>query len=136
MSGMVLHLDPREARGGTQGMSATYVDLVVQEVGTGAVRPAATRTLADALSQLRFALPLALSALTIVPNVSTTVRQPEHDYFAIYEADSTTFNDQAAPVHHISELGWTTEQASAMRHKLSAFADDWNVPAMDAYDAL
>ena len=37
-------------------------------------------------------------------------------------------------VRDISELGWTTEKAAAMRHKFAAFADDWNDPAMDAYD--
>lgn len=37
-------------------------------------------------------------------------------------------------VRLVSELGWTTEQAAATRHKLAAWAEDWNDPAMDVYD--
>jgi hypothetical protein len=77
-----------------------------------------------------------MSALSVVPNVSTIVRQRDHDYIVIYAVDSATFHARATPGRSISELGWTTEQAAALRHKLSAWADDWNDPAMDAYDAL
>lgn len=36
----------------------------------------------------------------------------------------------------IADLGWTPEQAAAIRAQLAAFADDWDDPAMDVYDEL
>ena len=68
--------------------------------------------------------------------MSTTVRERDPSHVNIYTSDSATFNERAARVHYISELGWTTEQAATMRHKLAAWAEDWNDPAMDVYDAL
>jgi hypothetical protein len=92
-------------------------------------------TIADALS--RSALTIALvSALSIVPNATTAVRQHDHDYMVIYAGNSATFGARAAHARPISELGWTAEQAAAMRHRFAAFADDWDDPDMDVYDAL
>ena len=35
----------------------------------------------------------------------------------------------------LRDLGWTREQAKAVRAKLSSFAEDWDDPRMDVYDA-
>jgi len=103
-------------------------DLASQAVGGGLTRASVGRTISDALS--RRALPIALAgSLSVVPNVSTTVSEGD-------VSDSATFNERAARIHYISELGWTTAQAATMRHKLAAWAEDWNDPAMDVYDAL
>lgn len=36
----------------------------------------------------------------------------------------------------IAELGWSVSDALAMRARLSHFAEGWDDPAMDAYDAI
>jgi uncharacterized protein (DUF433 family) len=36
----------------------------------------------------------------------------------------------------LAELGWTKEQAASVREQLQPFADDWDDPSMDIYDAL
>jgi hypothetical protein len=106
---------------------------VPDQTTSGATRP--MRTLADALS--RRALPVALmSALAVVPNVSTVVRQHEHDFIVIFEGDSATLTAPRPKRHEISELGWTTEQAATVFASLAVFADDWDGPGMDAYDDL
>ena len=110
-------------------------DLASQAVGGGLTRASVGRTISDALS--RRALPIALAgSLSVVPNVSTTVSEGDLSHVNIYVSDSATFNERAARIHYISELGWTTAQAATMRHKLAAWAEDWNDPAMDVYDAL
>ncbi len=116
-------------------MSATYAELVNQVVGGSSTRPAGSRTIADALSRLGQSI-ASVRRPSIVVDVSASVRQREHDYINIYAGDSATFNARSMPARSISELGWTTERATAMRYKLAAWADDWNDPAMDAYDAL
>ena len=35
----------------------------------------------------------------------------------------------------IPELGWSTADAARVRQKFLAFAEDWDDPAMDGYDA-
>ena len=42
----------------------------------------------------------------------------------------------SAEVVDLSASGITLEQAANLRHRLSAFADDWNDPEMDSYDAI
>lgn len=37
---------------------------------------------------------------------------------------------------NLSEHGVDEEQAASLRGRLSAFADDWDRPEMEAYDAL
>jgi hypothetical protein len=132
---VVLHADRGRARRGVQLLSATYADLASREAASGLTRLSPGKSLADALSRL--ALPLALAGtLSIVPNVATAVRERESGQVHIYSRDSATFNEHSARTHHISELGWTREQAAAVRHQLAAWAEDWNDPAMDVYDAL
>ena len=36
----------------------------------------------------------------------------------------------------IQELGWTREQATAIRYRFAAFREDWEAPGMDVYDDL
>ena len=36
----------------------------------------------------------------------------------------------------IQELGWTREQATAIRYRLAAFREDWEAPGMEIYDDL
>jgi hypothetical protein len=36
----------------------------------------------------------------------------------------------------LAERGIAPEQAADLRHRLSTFAEDWQRPEMDAYDAL
>ncbi len=36
----------------------------------------------------------------------------------------------------IQELGWTQEDAAAIRYRLAAFRDDWEAPGMEIYDDL
>lgn len=43
------------------------------------------------------------------------------------------------PLHEpmtIADLGWTRENAAAVRGVFSAFAVDWDAPIMDEYDRL
>jgi hypothetical protein len=132
---MVLHAHRGRSGEGVQLLSATYAGLATQAAVGGLTRASAGRGIADALSRL--ALPIALAgSLSIVPNVTTTVRERDSSHVHIYASDSATFNEHAARVHHISELGWTREQAASLRHQLAAWAEDWNDPAMDVYDAL
>ena len=37
---------------------------------------------------------------------------------------------------NLSDRGVEPEQANDLRHRLSAFTEDWQRPEMDAYDAL
>jgi hypothetical protein len=36
----------------------------------------------------------------------------------------------------VSDLGWTKEEAQETRARLAALEEDWDVPGMEAYDAL
>jgi hypothetical protein len=36
----------------------------------------------------------------------------------------------------IASLGWSRAEAGAIRDQLRSFAEDWDAPGMDAYDAL
>ena len=36
----------------------------------------------------------------------------------------------------ISNLGWTQEEAADTYHRLRSFAEDWDAPGMERYDAL
>lgn len=36
----------------------------------------------------------------------------------------------------LGQRGISEEQAADLRHRLAAFAEDWDRPEMDAYDAL
>jgi hypothetical protein len=36
----------------------------------------------------------------------------------------------------IKELGWSQEQAVAIRTKLASFVEDWDDPRMDVYNGL
>jgi hypothetical protein len=36
----------------------------------------------------------------------------------------------------VADLGWSREEAAAVRGQLAAFEEDWDAPGMDAYDAL
>lgn len=46
-----------------------------------------------------------------------------------------TFLD-AASVVHLAPRGIAPAQAAELRARLKTFAEDWNRPEMDAYDAL
>lgn len=44
---------------------------------------------------------------------------------------------KSSPVQHlIQDLGWTREQAAAIRYRLAAFREDWEAPGMEIYDDL
>jgi hypothetical protein len=43
---------------------------------------------------------------------------------------------EAAVALTIDQLGWTPEEAAAIRASLSAFAPDWDHPSMSIYDGL
>jgi hypothetical protein len=36
----------------------------------------------------------------------------------------------------LAQRGISTQQAAELRHRLQAFAEDWDRPEMDVYDAL
>lgn len=36
----------------------------------------------------------------------------------------------------LEQAGWTQEEAAQIRAHLGSFAEDWDDPAMDVYDAL
>ena len=36
----------------------------------------------------------------------------------------------------IQELGWTCEEATAIRYRFAAFREDWEAPGMEIYDDL
>ncbi|HSH40305.1 MAG TPA: hypothetical protein VK993_16145 [Chthoniobacterales bacterium] len=46
-----------------------------------------------------------------------------------------TFLDRNAPID-LQSIGISAEHAAELRGRLRTFADDWNRPEMDAYDAL
>ena len=115
------------------------VGLTSATVGFAPDRPATSTTIEEAGPRLPMpvswvALPLAFAAaLSTVPGV---IHVTAADSTAIYERDNSTYNASSSRARSIRDLGWTTERAAAMRHKLAAFADDWSDPAMDAYDDL
>jgi hypothetical protein len=47
-----------------------------------------------------------------------------------------TFVSSSPGVVDLAARGIGPEQAADLRGRLAAFADDWNRPEMDAYDAL
>jgi hypothetical protein len=47
-----------------------------------------------------------------------------------------TFVSSPAQTVDLAERGVTPEQAADLRHRLATFAEDWQRPEMDAYDAL
>ena len=47
-----------------------------------------------------------------------------------------TFVSSPAAVVDLVERGVNSEQAGDLRHRLTTFAEDWQRPEMDAYDAL
>jgi hypothetical protein len=47
-----------------------------------------------------------------------------------------TFVSSPTVAVDLTEHGVTLEQAADLRHRLTTFAEDWQRPEMDAYDAL
>ena len=47
-----------------------------------------------------------------------------------------TFVSSPVATVDLAERGVTPEQAADLRHRLTTFAEDWQRPEMDAYDAL
>ncbi|MEP0855554.1 hypothetical protein [Trichocoleus sp. DQ-U1] len=64
----------------------------------------------------------------------------EHRYVSIgtlSEAPEVQPTKNPSSVRHlIQELGWTREQAAAIRYRLAAFREDWEAPGMEIYDDL
>lgn len=50
--------------------------------------------------------------------------------------EALTISRQRRSLLTISDLGWTRDQALAIRGQLASFAEDWDDPAMDVYDEL
>ena len=55
--------------------------------------------------------------------------EPSHDEKAICLAQSSTHV-------RVEQLGWSRADAADVRARLQSFADDWDDPTMDVYDAL
>ncbi len=47
-----------------------------------------------------------------------------------------TFISSSEPAVDLAAHGVTPEQAADLRNRLAAFAEDWQRPEMDAYDAI
>ena len=47
-----------------------------------------------------------------------------------------TFVSSPVPAVDLADRGVNPEQAADLRHRLTTFAEDWQRPDMDAYDAL
>lgn len=47
-----------------------------------------------------------------------------------------TFISSSEPAVDLAARGVTPEQAADLRNRLAAFAEDWQRPEMDAYDAI
>jgi hypothetical protein len=47
-----------------------------------------------------------------------------------------TFVSSPVRIIDLAERGVSPEQAADLRHRLTTFAEDWQRPEMDAYDAL
>jgi len=47
-----------------------------------------------------------------------------------------TFVSSSVSAVDLAERGVNPEQAADLRHRLTTFAEDWQRPEMDAYDAL
>ena len=86
--------------------------------------------LAEALARLTGPIAIRRGQALIIGDTSTAGRR---DATAWFEADTSTVG---RPVLLISDLGWTDEQAATTFYKLASFAEDWDAPGMDAYDAL
>jgi hypothetical protein len=117
-------------------MSAAATD-IADRTQVGWVLPAeAVRSIVDGLS--RRAVPFALlGVLSSLPGGGATVIPgPEGVLLAADQSGTLTFHLSTARHRPINQLGWSGEQAAVLRHKLAAFAQDWDDPAMDAYDAL
>jgi hypothetical protein len=66
---------------------------------------------------------------------------PERHYAAIGIPSQQSFQVQtiqplSSSPHLIQELGWTKEQATAIRYRFAAFREDWEAPGMEIYDDL
>jgi uncharacterized protein (DUF433 family) len=59
------------------------------------------------------------------------------DIQAVLEFASRALSpDQQKPAERlIEDLGWSAAEAAETRERLQAFAEDWDDPAMDVYDA-
>ena len=55
--------------------------------------------------------------------------EPSRDEKAIRLAQSST-------TLRVEQLGWSRADAADVRARLQSFADDWDDPTMDVYDAL
>ncbi|NEQ25576.1 MAG: hypothetical protein F6K28_42250 [Microcoleus sp. SIO2G3] len=64
----------------------------------------------------------------------------EHRYVSVgrlSEASEVQPIKNSSSVRHlIQDLGWTREQAAAIRYRLAAFREDWEAPGMEIYDDL
>lgn len=109
----------------------------------------AERIVADPKSE--FASPLVRdTGITVTQILDALAQHPEaSEVIRLYPAleledvqASIEFAREAVePTDHlsgsrpISDLGWTPEQAAEVRRRLLPFAEDWDDPAMDIYDA-
>ena len=51
-------------------------------------------------------------------------------------AHTNGVSEAGANTHQITELGWTPADALAAYYRFQSFAEDWNAPGMELYDAL
>jgi uncharacterized protein (DUF433 family) len=52
-----------------------------------------------------------------------------------YAREAVTTREQTQAVRYIADIGWAPDYAAKLRWRLQSFAEDWDDPSMDIYDA-
>lgn len=63
-------------------------------------------------------------------------QRPREHTLASHPTDASAPPPERVQALTIDQLGWTPEEAAAIRASLSAFAADWDHPSMAIYDGL
>lgn len=53
-----------------------------------------------------------------------------------YAREQVARSEATLKTRKVTDLGWTPEEAAKVRQQLRPFADDWDDPSMDIYDAF
>lgn len=82
--------------------------------------------------------PMLLDVLKSDPPEFLPMPSPTFRLVISYRLPSASYEWAVKPAGPllVEDLGWTREEAAAVRAQLATFAEDWEAPEMDAYDAL
>lgn len=91
---------------------------------------------------LPFTGPAIMLMLMALVQTSLRIHMRAFDRHERREDDEPTSDEVTTPLSslktplRIEQLGWTRADAADVRARLQSFADDWDDPEMDVYDAL